>query len=170
MGGILIIFAWSCSPRLFVVDMTNRYMWLVVVATVSAPGFCRLLSEIHQAPTKGLSAAQKFSGQFRGVGYRCLFLHPPELHDQTQRALLQVFYAGLGWFYIVFVILVIVGSSNAVNLTDGLDGLAIGPVAIAPLAYTIVAYVTGTGHMAEYLLILQPSKAPEKSLFCRVRF
>ena len=77
----------------------------------------------------------------------------------------KLFTPDLGWFYIVFVILVIVGSSNAVNLTDGLDGLAIGPVMIAALAYTIVAYVTGNRVMAEYLLIPYIEGAGEIAVF-----
>ena len=72
----------------------------------------------------------------------CSFIFAQLFHE-IERALFQIFTPDLGWFYIVFAILVIVGSSNAVNLTDGLDGLAIGPVMIASLAYTIVAYVIG---------------------------
>ena len=67
--------------------------------------------------------------------------------------------------YVVFAILVIVGSSNAVNLTDGLDGLAIGPVMIAALAYTIVAYVTGHRLMSDYLLIPHIEGAGELAIF-----
>jgi phospho-N-acetylmuramoyl-pentapeptide-transferase len=72
----------------------------------------------------------------------------------------------LGWFYIVFVILIIVGASNAVNLTDGLDGLAIGPLMVAAMAYTIVTYVTGHVKFAEYLLIPHIQGAGEMAVLC----
>jgi phospho-N-acetylmuramoyl-pentapeptide-transferase len=75
------------------------------------------------------------------------------------------FMPDLGWFYIIFVVLVIVGSSNAVNLTDGLDGLAIGPIMIASLAYTIVAYVAGHRIMSDYLLIPHIDGAGEIAVF-----
>ena len=71
----------------------------------------------------------------------------------------------LGWFYVAFAVIVIVGSSNAVNLTDGLDGLAIGPVMIAALAYTIVAYVAGHRLMSDYLLIPHIEGAGELAVF-----
>jgi phospho-N-acetylmuramoyl-pentapeptide-transferase len=72
----------------------------------------------------------------------------------------------LGAFYILFAILVIVGSSNAVNLTDGLDGLAIGPVIVAAVSYMIVSYVTGHKNMSDYLLIPHIKGAGELSVFC----
>jgi phospho-N-acetylmuramoyl-pentapeptide-transferase len=76
----------------------------------------------------------------------------------------------LGLFYIPFAVLVIVGSSNAVNLTDGLDGLAIGPVMIAALAYTIVAYVVGNKIMSDYLLIPHIEGAGELAVFTAAIF
>src|SRR3989337_4309515 len=66
---------------------------------------------------------------------------------------LKDFNPDLGWFYIPFVIFIIVGTSNAVNLTDGLDGLAIGPVIVVTLVYTIITYVAGHAKIANYLLI-----------------
>jgi phospho-N-acetylmuramoyl-pentapeptide-transferase len=72
----------------------------------------------------------------------------------------------LGWFYIVFVVLVIVGASNAVNLTDGLDGLAIGPLMVAAMAFTIVTYVTGHVKFADYLLIPYIPGAGEMAILC----
>jgi len=78
---------------------------------------------------------------------------------------LKNFVPDLGWFYVVFAVVVIVGSSNAVNLTDGLDGLAIGPVMITALAYTIVAYVVGHRLMSDYLLIQHIEGAGELAVF-----
>jgi len=76
----------------------------------------------------------------------------------------------LGWWYVPFSVLVIVGASNAVNLTDGLDGLAIGPVAVAFVAFTIVAYVSGHKKFAEYLLIPYVEGAGEVAIFCAAVF
>ena len=72
----------------------------------------------------------------------------------------------LGWFYVPFAVFVIVGASNAVNLTDGLDGLAIGPVCVAGGTYTIFAYVSGHAKIAEYLQIPYVPGAGELSIFC----
>ena len=72
----------------------------------------------------------------------------------------------LGWWYVPFAIIVIVGTSNAVNLTDGLDGLAIGPVIIATLAYTGLSYVAGNARFAEYLNILYVPGTGEVAVFC----
>ena len=168
MGGILIIFAVVLSTLLWA-DMTNRYVWLVVAATVGfgAVGFADDC-QVHQASIQGLSAAQKFTGQFLVALAIGVFLYTlPSYTTKLSVPFFKFFTPDLGWFYIVFVILVIVGSSNAVNLTDGLDGLAIGPVMIASLAYTIVAYVTGNRVMAEYLLIPYIEGAGEIAIFTR---
>ncbi|MFO0767010.1 MAG: hypothetical protein U0231_09510 [Nitrospiraceae bacterium] len=109
----------------------------------------------------GSSAARRAVGlpeicraDSRRTGHRHLPLYVAAFYTtKLSVPFFKSFNPDLGWFYIVFVLLVIVGSSNAVNLTDGLDGLAIGPVMIAALAYTIVAYVTGNRVMAELLLI-----------------
>jgi len=167
MGGILIIFAVVLSTLLWA-DMTNRYVWLVVVATVGfgAVGFADDYLKFIKRQSKGLSAAQKFTGQFLVALAIGVFLYTlPSYTTKLSVPFFKFFTPDLGWFYIVFVILVIVGSSNAVNLTDGLDGLAIGPVMIAALAYTIVAYVTGNRVMAEYLLIPYIEGAGEIAIF-----
>jgi phospho-N-acetylmuramoyl-pentapeptide-transferase len=72
----------------------------------------------------------------------------------------------LGWVYALFVILIVVGASNAVNLTDGLDGLAIGPIVVAATAYMIVAYVAGHRKIADYLLITYVEGSGELAVFC----
>ena len=72
----------------------------------------------------------------------------------------------LGWFYIVFAVLVLVGASNAVNLTDGLDGLAISTFGVAAAAFTALAYVTGHAVLADYLLLVRFQPAGELTIFC----
>jgi len=76
----------------------------------------------------------------------------------------------LGWFYIPFVIIIIVGASNAVNLTDGLDGLAIGPVIVVTLVYTIITYVAGHAKLADYLLIPFINGSGELAILCGAVF
>lgn len=167
MGGILIIFAVVFSTLLWA-DLTNRYVWLVMLATVGfgAVGFADDYLKFIKARSKGLSATQKFLGQISVALAIGLFLYMlPSYTTRLSVPFFKHFTPDLGIFYIAFAILVIVGSSNAVNLTDGLDGLAIGPVMIASLAYTIVAYVTGNKVMAEYLLIPHIEGAGEIAIF-----
>ena len=76
------------------------------------------------------------------------------------------FHPDLGWFYIPFAMVVIIGSSNAVNLTDGLDGLAIGPVSVAAMAFMIITYITGNRVFSEYLLIPYIEGAGELAVIC----
>lgn len=167
MGGILIIFAVLLSTLLWA-DLTNRYVWLVVLATVGfgAVGFADDYLKFIKARSKGLSATQKIAGQISvALAIGLLLYMLPSYTTKLSVPFFKHFTPDLGMFYIIFAILVIVGSSNAVNLTDGLDGLAIGPVMIASLAYTIVAYVTGNKVMAEYLLIPHIEGAGEIAIF-----
>jgi phospho-N-acetylmuramoyl-pentapeptide-transferase len=167
MGGVLIIFAVVLSTLLWA-DIANAYVWVVVLVTVGfgAIGFADDYRKFVKARSKGLSAAEKFSAQILVALAISVFLYLlPGYTTKLSVPFFKAFTPDLGWFYIVFAILVIVGSSNAVNLTDGLDGLAIGPVMVASLAYTIVAYVTGHKIMSEYLLIPHIEGAGEVAIF-----
>jgi phospho-N-acetylmuramoyl-pentapeptide-transferase len=167
MGGVLIVFAVLLSTLLWA-DVANRYVWVVVVVTVGfgAIGFADDYLKFVKARSKGLSAAQKFSAQILVALAISVFLYSlPSYTTKLSVPFFKSFMPDLGWFYVVFAILVIVGSSNAVNLTDGLDGLAIGPVMVASLAYTIVAYVSGHKIMSEYLLIPHIEGAGELAIF-----
>jgi len=119
---------------------------------------------------KGMGGRYKLLGQFAlglVVGLS-LILGPVKEGYATKTSLLFLknYFLDFGWFYIPFLVLVIVGSSNAVNLADGLDGLAIGMVAIAFGAYAILAYLTGHAKISEYLSILFLPGAGELSVFC----
>ncbi|MBX3350422.1 MAG: phospho-N-acetylmuramoyl-pentapeptide-transferase [Nitrospira sp.] len=167
MGGILIIFAVMMSTLLWA-DISRPHIWLVLGATLGfcAIGFVDDYLKFIKARSKGLSASQKFSAQIAvalivAVVLYCL----PEYNTKLSVPFFKSFTPDLGWFYVVFAIIVIVGSSNAVNLTDGLDGLAIGPIMITALAYTVVAYVTGHRLMSEYLLIPHIEGAGELAVF-----
>ena len=167
MGGVLIIFAVTLSTLLWA-DISHPFTWLVLAATLSffAIGFVDDYLKFVKARSKGLSASQKFTAQICVALVIALTLYYlPGYSTKLSVPFFKNFMPDLGWFYIVFAILVIVGSSNAVNLTDGLDGLAVGPVMIAALAYTVVAYVTGHRLMSEYLLIPHIEGAGELAVF-----
>ncbi|MCG3777376.1 MAG: Phospho-N-acetylmuramoyl-pentapeptide-transferase [Nitrospira sp.] len=167
MGGVLIIFAVLLSTLLWA-DISRAYVWLVLAATVGfgAIGFVDDYLKFVKAQSTGLTAGQKFTAQIvlaTAIAVALYFL--PGYTTKLSIPFFKNFVPDLGWGYIVFAVLVIVGSSNAVNLTDGLDGLVIGPVMIAALAYTIVAYITGHRVMSDYLLIPHIEGAGELAVF-----
>ncbi len=167
MGGILIIFSVILSTLLWA-DVSKPFIWLVLGATIGfcAVGFMDDYLKFVKAQSKGLSAGQKFIAQIGIATVVALILYYlPGYSTELSVPFFKNFVPDLGWFYVVFAVLVIVGSSNAVNLTDGLDGLAVGPVMIAALAYTVVAYVTGNRLMSEYLLIPHIDGAGELAVF-----
>lgn len=167
MGGLLILFAVLLSTLLWA-DVTNEYVWLVVLATAGfgAVGFADDYLKFVRGRSKGLSAQQKFLAQgLVALVIGLVFYFLPGYSTQLNVPFFKNFTPDLGVLYIPFAMLVIVGASNAVNLTDGLDGLAIGPVMIASLAYTIVAYIVGNRIMSEYLLIPYIEGAGELAIF-----
>jgi phospho-N-acetylmuramoyl-pentapeptide-transferase len=167
MGGILILFAVLLSTFLWT-DITNRYVWLVALATLGfgGVGFADDYIKFVRGRSKGLSASQKFMAQgLVAFGIGVFFYFLPGYSTELSVPFFKNFTPDLGLLYIPFAILVIVGASNAVNLTDGLDGLAIGPIMIASLAYTIVAYVVGNRVISDYLLIPYIEGAGELAVF-----
>jgi phospho-N-acetylmuramoyl-pentapeptide-transferase len=168
MGGLVILAALLISTLLWT-NLHNQYVWVLILATA---GFAviGLLDDWRKLKTrKGISAKQKFGAQILLVttlmGW--LYLWPP---DGFTTGLAIPFFKGwlltLGWLWIPFALLVIVGSSNAVNLTDGLDGLAIGPIVMAGGAFAIICYLTGNFRAAEYLKILNVKGTGELTIFC----
>lgn len=172
MGGILIIFAVVLSTLLWA-DLTNAYVWMVVVATLGfgAIGFADDYLKFSKKRSKGLTATEKFIGQFGvaiAIGVALYFL--PGFSTKLNLPFFKNVTPDLSWFYVPFVVLVIVGASNAVNLTDGLDGLAIGPVMIATMAYTIVVYIAGNKFFSDYLLVPYVEGAGEVGVFTAAIF
>ncbi len=170
MGGLLIIFSIVASTLLWT-DLTNGYIWLILFITVSYGliGFIDDYLMQVKKRNKGLSAKGKFLLQtaIAFAGATAVFAWP----EADTRLTVPVFKAispDLGLWYIPFAALVIVGTSNAVNLTDGLDGLAIGPVIIASVAYMIFTYVTGHIEIANYLQIPYVADSGEISVFCGI--
>jgi len=168
MGGALILFS-IVLPTLLWADLTNLYVWLTLLVTVGygVIGFIDDLLKVKQKSSDGLSARGKMFWQMLiafGVGM-VLMTYP-----EFQTTLAFPFFKGtnpdLGWFYVPFAMLVIIGASNAVNLTDGLDGLAIGPVIIAAATYLLFAYVAGHATLSGYLQINNIQGAGELSILC----
>jgi phospho-N-acetylmuramoyl-pentapeptide-transferase len=168
MGGILILVAVLASTLLWA-NLKNRYVWMIVLITVGL-GLIGLLDDIRKLRTKkGLSTKQKFSAQVLLVAALLLSLYLFQVDGFSTRLAIPFFkgwIVNLGWFWIPFALLVIVGASNAVNLTDGLDGLAIGPIIMAGGAFAILAYLTGNFIAAEYLKIPNVKGAGELTIFC----
>jgi len=168
MGGTLILFALTISTLLWG-DLTNPYVWLAILSTIGF-GLIGLLDDykkLLKRNSKGLNAKFKIVGQI-SIG----LLIGLSLYNYSgfNTSISVPFFKGisfdLGPFYIPFVIFVVVGTSNAVNLTDGLDGLAIGPVMIASATYLLFSYFVGHIKFANYLQIPYIAGSGELSVFC----
>ena len=171
MGGVLILGA-AITPTLLWVDLTNLYVWVAVLSTLAfgAVGFIDDYLKVVRGSHHGLRPRYKFTLQCViavAVGLALLSLTARGLYN-TQ--LVFPFFKGLmpdlGWWYVVFAVLVLVGSSNAVNLTDGLDGLAISVFTISAVAFTALVYVSGHAVFADYLLLVRFPPAAELTVFC----
>ncbi|MEO6203635.1 MAG: phospho-N-acetylmuramoyl-pentapeptide-transferase [Nitrospirales bacterium] len=155
MGGLLIIFSVLLSTILWA-DITNFYIWLVLLSLVGFGliGFVDDYIKILRGQSKGLTATQKIVGQLGvALGIGMFFYLSPGYSTELSVPFFKSFTPDLGVLYIPFAVLVIVGCSNAVNLTDGLDGLAVGPVIISSMAYTVVAWAVGNKLVSGYLLV-----------------
>jgi phospho-N-acetylmuramoyl-pentapeptide-transferase len=168
MGGLIILAALLGSTLLWA-SLKNHYVWLAVLVT-GGLGLVGALDDLSKLRTrKGLSMSRKFGLQVLLVGVlgTSLFLWPP---DGFNTGLAIPFFKGwlltLGWLSVPFTLVVVVGACNAVNLTDGLDGLAIGPIVMAGGAFAMIAYLTGNFRAAEYLRILNVKGTGELTVFC----
>jgi phospho-N-acetylmuramoyl-pentapeptide-transferase len=150
-------------------DITNPYILIGLFGTVGfgAVGFADDYLKLTHNNSKGLPARWKLLGQFAVAFCVALALYyVPKFSTEIGIPFVKNVRPNLGPLYIPFAMLVIVGASNAVNLTDGLDGLAISTFAIAAAAFTALAYVTGHRVFADYLLIVRFPLAAELTVFC----
>ncbi len=173
MGGLLILSA-AIVPTLLWADLTNPYIWIAVLATAGfgAVGFADDYLKIVRRSHHGLIPRYKMGLQLviaLGVGAALLVLaqqNPPLYNTRLIFPFFKNLIPDLGWGYVVFAAFVLVAWSNAVNLTDGLDGLAISTFAVAAAALTALSYVTGHAVLADYLLLVRFPPAGELTIFC----
>jgi len=168
MGGVMILAA-IVVPTLLWADLTNHYIWTVLFITIGYGliGFVDDYKKVVEKNTKGLSARQKMFWQILLAGAVGIFLFAkPEFTEQLYVPFFKNFHPDIWIWYIPFVILVIVGASNAVNLTDGLDGLAIGPVAINAATYMLFSYIAGHATLSAYLQVPRVAGAGELAVLC----
>ncbi len=168
MGGVLILSAITCSTLLWA-RLDSSLVWLLLFVTLffGMIGGIDDLRKVRKKNSKGLSASGKLVLQIGGasvVGFFVLLY--PGFDGQLSVPFFKNIHPDLGWFYIVFAVLVIVGASNAVNLTDGLDGLATGPTVISGSVYLIFSYLAGNIVLADYLQIPFVPGAGELAIFC----
>jgi phospho-N-acetylmuramoyl-pentapeptide-transferase len=167
MGGTLILLS-IVLPTLLWADLTNLYVWIVLFVTISfgAVGFIDDWRKIKEKNSKGLSARQKMFWLTLIACVATILLYLSGFKTTVAFPFFKTFRPDFGLLYIPFAVLVIVGAGNAVNLTDGLDGLAIGPMVIAAGTYLIFAYAAGNFKVAEYLQITGVNGAGELSVLC----
>lgn len=170
MGGTLIIVAITISTLLWA-DLTNRYVWVVLLVTLAFGliGYIDDYKKLVLQNSKGLSAKQKLFWQSVCGLAAAIFLFGSAVNPEETQFIVPFFknvVIDMGWVYIVLAYFVIVGSSNAVNLTDGLDGLAIMPAVLVGGALGIFAYLSGNAVFADYLAIPYLPGTGELVVFC----
>lgn len=168
MGGTLILCTILAATLLWA-DVRNLYLALVILVTASFGilGFVDDYIKVMRQDSRGLSVRTKLIVQcLVAIGVSSFLYWHPGFETTLDFPFLKRLRIDLGIWYIPFATLVIVGASNAVNLTDGLDGLAIGPVMIAGGTYLVFAYVAGHVQFAEYLQIHHIAGSGELAVFC----
>ena len=170
MGGVLILLALAISTLLWA-DLGNRYVWVVLWVTIGygVVGFGDDYLKLTRRDSKGLPGRLKLVLQIGISLIAALAIAKVEPADLATRLAVPFFkdvLIPLGLFFIPFAILVMVGASNAVNLTDGLDGLAIVPVMIASGCFALIAYLVGNSVFSGYLQIHYVPGAGELAVFC----
>jgi len=174
MGGLIIILGIFLGTFLWA-DLKNIYVLTVIFISLSLGflGFVDDLLKIKLKNSRGLNSGLKLLGQLV-IGFIAIFILSEYSDHQYLNNLYFPFFKNLvlpmGIFFIPFALFVIVGSSNAVNLTDGLDGLATVPVMLVALSFTLISYVVGNMIFAEYLKIPYVYNAGELSIFCGAVF
>jgi len=165
MGGLLILMVLTITTLLWA-DLSNGFIWLALLVTLGYGliGFLDDYLKIMRADPKGLAGRWKLLLQclFGGIAAAGLWMMTDPIVD------IPFFNVqwDMGWFYVVFVVFVLVGTSNAVNLTDGLDGLAVAPTFMVASSLAVVVYLAGHAKFAAYLMIPFVPGAGELAVFC----
>jgi phospho-N-acetylmuramoyl-pentapeptide-transferase len=170
MGGVMILLSVVASTLLWA-DITNHYIWIVLFVTLGYGliGFTDDYLKLTKRNSKGLPGKLKLALQFTLGLMAALWIHrvaPASMSSHLAVPFFKETLINLGLFYFLFVMLVMVGASNAVNLTDGLDGLAIVPIMIAAGCFVLIAYLVGNLKFADYLQVHHVPGAGELAVFC----
>lgn len=166
MGGLMILTSLTLALLLWM-DLSNPYIWACIFVTLGFGmiGFLDDYDKVRKASTAGVSGKVRLLGEFAIAGVAAWVI---TLQNGTMLYVpfFSQFSVDLGYFYIVFAAFTIVAFGNAVNLTDGLDGLATMPVIIASMAFMLIAYVVGNKVFATYLGIPHVAGAGDLAIFC----
>jgi phospho-N-acetylmuramoyl-pentapeptide-transferase len=170
MGGFLILLAVTVSTLLWA-DLRNGFVWVALTVTIAygAIGFLDDYRKVIRRDTRGLPGKAKLLLQVIIAGSAALWiteLSPEELQNMLAVPFFKTLLINLGPAYMLMTVLVVVGSSNAVNLTDGLDGLAIVPVMIAAGVFALIAYLVGNSVFSNYLQLHYVPGSGELTVFC----
>ncbi|MBU6235592.1 MAG: phospho-N-acetylmuramoyl-pentapeptide-transferase [Alphaproteobacteria bacterium] len=170
MGGLMILISVTLSTLLWA-DITNHYIWyaLTVMIGFGLIGFVDDYKKLTKKSVLGLAGKKKMLAQMvlsGAVAVGIVFSLPDGLYDTVAIPFFKNVLLDLGFLFIPFAVLVITGASNAVNLTDGLDGLAIVPVAIAAACFGLISYVVGNAIYADYLQIHYVPGSGELAVLC----
>ena len=170
MGGFLILSSVFFTTLLWA-NLSNQYIWIVsfVLGGFGILGGFDDYMKLTKNSSDGLSARVKFLLQLTIGIIACVWtmsLFPDKLCNTISVPFIKDFLLNLGYFFIPFAVIVVVGSSNAVNLTDGLDGLAIVPIMICAGCFCVIAYLVGHIEFAHYLKIEYVPNVGEISIFC----
>ncbi|HCX14155.1 MAG TPA: phospho-N-acetylmuramoyl-pentapeptide-transferase [Rhodospirillaceae bacterium] len=170
MGGVMMLLGIALATLLWA-DLSNRYIWIALFVTLSygAIGFLDDYLKVTRRSSGGLKGRTKLLAEISVAAVAAYFVVLAGTPDMAGKLALPFFknvLIDLGVLYIPFVVFVMVGSGNAVNLTDGLDGLAIVPVMIAASVFTIIAYLIGNVVFANYLQVHYVPGAGELAIFC----
>ena len=170
MGGLMMLFAVTVSTVLWC-DITNHYVWVALFVTLGYGliGFLDDYLKVSKKNHKGLSGKKKLLGQFViafAAAYWITTVTPDGLNHHLALPFFKNLLINLGILYLPFVAIVLVGASNAVNLTDGLDGLAIVPIMIAAGCFALITYLAGNLQFANYLQIHYVPGTGELAVFC----
>ena len=174
MGGLIILSSILLSVLMWTKILSNFYIWMIFLATfwMGLVGLMDDYLKVVKKKKRGLIGRYKLAGQITlGLIIGSLIYFHPQfiaqgLNDNTSVPFFKNLEINFGLFYIPIVILVITASSNAVNLTDGLDGLAAGLIAISMLAFAGMSYVTGNVKFADYLNIIYLPGSGELTVYC----
>jgi phospho-N-acetylmuramoyl-pentapeptide-transferase len=170
MGGLLILSALLFSTVVWA-RLDNPYIWIVLLVTMAFGliGFADDYAKVTKQTSKGVSGKVRFGAGLAIAAlasYAAAAFHPADLTSQLAFPVFKDLLLNLSWFFVPFGMIVIVGSANAVNLTDGLDGLAIMPVMIAAGTFGVISYVVGNFNFTNYLGVHFVPGTGEILIFC----